>query len=708
MSVKRTVAFILGLILSVPVFLRTGPALAATALSAGNGAIVLALSGGGMKGLAHIGVLEVLEEAGIQVAGVVGTSMGSIIGGLYAYGYTPREIEIIFRNADIAKLLGDSSLPSLLPEGEEGRVGGQPLVNLQFGPDGKITGPMGGLPGIRLFNFFSDLTAKIGTGNFLDLPVPYAAVATDLETGEMVVLKQGSLAGAMRSSMAIPGVFAPWTQEGRLLVDGGLVANLPVSPARALFPGYPIVAVDVSSGLKRRDEIRTVVDVIDQMTIFMTGQNVAREKAGADLVIHPDTKGVPLLSAESVTEVIDRGRQTARDALPRLLELAAAAPRVKRVAHAAPVINSVEARGIAASRSEQLLGETASWIGSPPDPVLIQKTADRLRQEGDFATVDVSMEEADSGTKLVFNIEKKAPYEMEIGGYTTNVSDAERALTLQAVRRDFAKEGDLLWVALAVGQDWGISARYLTPSRGNDRWEGVLSARQRDVSPVNAASARWERYGLTLYRKSVRGDWRYGLGITLEQLENHGDFDEGFAWGPAFYVGYEGLDDPVDPRTGTQWMLRGWWRNADTLLLRAGGLSVWSISPVWRILLSGGLEVGDDSNPATAAWLGGSDDLLGLGEHPYLADRVAWARVALRRELKRSWWGSTNIDVFGAVGGTFDSGWSNLETPWEAGVSMGIPNNFLEGRFFILYNSESEVIYGFSLGRPIPVRDPLP
>ena len=328
-------------------------------------------------------------------------------------------------------------------------------MRLKFGNDGKISGPMGGLPGIRLFNLFSDLTAKVGTANFLDLPIPFAAVATDLETGEMVVLKQGSLAGAMRASMAIPGVFDPWTYEGRLLVDGGLVANLPVSAARSLFPGYPIVAVDVSSGLKGRDEIRTVVDVIEQMTTFMTGQNVAREKEKADLLIHPDTKGVPLLEATAVTQVIERGRVAAREAMPRLLQLAAAAPHpAERVARSAPVIVSIEAHGISAARKEALLGDTVSWIGSPPDPVLIQETTDRLREKGDFSTVDVTMEEDETGTTLVFNIERKAPYEIELGGYTTNISQSERALTLQGVRRDLAADGDLLWLGLAWGEDW--------------------------------------------------------------------------------------------------------------------------------------------------------------------------------------------------------------------------------------------------------------
>jgi NTE family protein len=191
-------------------------------------------------------------------------------------------------------------------------------------------------------------------------------------------------------------------------------------------------------------------------------------------------------------------------------------------------------------------------------------------------------------------------------------------------------------------------------------------------------------------------------------LESSVKTEEGFAWGPAFYVAYEGLDDPLDPTEGLRWRIRGWWKEAESLLVRTEALAVRSFSPGWRILVSGGVEMGDASNPATAAWLGGSDDLLGYGDRPYLADRVAWTRLVLRRVLERSWWGSMNVDLFGAAGNTFDTGWSSQESLWEAGISLSFPNNFLGGTLFLLYNDENEVRWGFSLGRPMPVRDPLP
>ena len=125
-------------------------------------------------------------------------------------------------------------------------------------------------------------------------------------------------------------------------------------------------------------------------------------------------------------------------------------------------------------------------------------------------------------------------------------------------------------------------------------------------------------------------------------------------------------------------------------------------------MLSAGVEFGESDTPATAAWLGGSDDLLGHADHPYMGDRAAWIRAQLRRVLERSWWGSMNVDLFAALGYTFGSDWSREHEAWEAGVSVSFPNNFLGGQFFVVTTEEDDIRWGFSLGKPMPVRDPLP
>ncbi len=311
------------------------------------GGVVLVLSGGGTRGLAHIGALKVLEENNIPVRAIVGTSMGSIMGGLYACGYSADEMDRMLKEIDFEGLFYDRSKSSLLPPGEEAAGQGQSFYRIQLNEEGRVVGPLGGLTGKRLYEKLLSLTAVAPVADFDDLPIPFAAVATDLVSGEPVVLRGGCLASAMRASMAIPGLFDPWTINGRLLVDGGLVANAPVLIARELFPGYPVVAVDVTGGGKKREQIHTVVDVMDQMVAIMTRQNVERELKMADVVIHPMVDGLPMISGKNHEKIIEAGREAAQSVAGRIVALAeGAAPVPARSPSVAPGVSSVVIRGL--------------------------------------------------------------------------------------------------------------------------------------------------------------------------------------------------------------------------------------------------------------------------------------------------------------------------------------------------------------------------
>jgi len=216
------------------------------------GGVVLVLSGGGARGLAHIGVLEILEEQGIPIAGIVGTSMGSIIGGLAASGYAPGELRRVVEDLDLTNLLSERTNPIFVPLPSDNLTPRNKIPWVMLNQAGEVIGPLGGLSGVKLLERFAQLASRVQVVRFDELPIPFAAVATDLETGEKVVLRAGSLASAMRASMAIPGLFEPWPMGDRLLVDGGLVSNLPVETAKELFPGYPVIAVAASGQLRKK------------------------------------------------------------------------------------------------------------------------------------------------------------------------------------------------------------------------------------------------------------------------------------------------------------------------------------------------------------------------------------------------------------------------------------------------------------------------
>lgn len=177
--------------------------------SAQSGGVVLVLSGGGTRGLAHIGVLEAIQEQGIPIAGIVGTSMGSIIGGLAASGYTPSELRQVVEELDLTNLLSEKTNPIFVPLPSDSVSPRNKVPWVMLNQTGDVVGPLGGMSGVKLLERFAQLASRIQVVRFDELPIPFAAVATDLETGEKVVLRSGSLASAMRASMAIPALFDP-------------------------------------------------------------------------------------------------------------------------------------------------------------------------------------------------------------------------------------------------------------------------------------------------------------------------------------------------------------------------------------------------------------------------------------------------------------------------------------------------------------------
>jgi len=234
--------------------------------------IGLVLGGGGARGSAHIGVIKVLEELHIPVDYVVGTSMGSIVGGAYAAGKSTKEMEDKIRAADWKRLLSDrlrrQDRTIYQKELERDNVWG---VEIGY-RDGQLLLPRGAVIGSQLELFFGGLVSFYH-GNFDQLVIPYRAVATDIGTGEMVVLDQGNLVGAMRGSMSVPGVFAPYPLDNRLLVDGMLVGNLPVQVVRKMGADV-VIAVNVGSKLAPRERIRDALSVTGQMVSILTEQNV--------------------------------------------------------------------------------------------------------------------------------------------------------------------------------------------------------------------------------------------------------------------------------------------------------------------------------------------------------------------------------------------------------------------------------------------------
>lgn len=253
--------------------------------------IGLVLGGGGAKGSAHIGVLKVLEELRIPVDYIAGTSMGAIVGSLYASGLSPGEIEKILTTVDWNDLFsGDPDRKDI--DFWRKREDFLFLAPLTLGVrDGKILLPKGLVKDQKINVLFETLllhTSEIK--DFDRLPIPYRAVATDIETGEMVILKSGRLADAARASMSVPGAFPPVELDDRILIDGGIVRNLPVDIVRDLGAGV-IICVDVGKPLLTREELAGPLEILNQMLDIMMMKNVQEQidsLGPQDVYINPD------------------------------------------------------------------------------------------------------------------------------------------------------------------------------------------------------------------------------------------------------------------------------------------------------------------------------------------------------------------------------------------------------------------------------------
>ncbi len=287
--------------------------------------IGLALSGGGAKGFAHIGVLKVLEEANIPVDLVAGTSMGAIVGGLYAIGYTPEQLENLVLEQDWAGIFDDRPGRAFVSF-EQRKETEQFLLSLPF-ENGRVQLPSGLITGHGVMMLLARLTQSVHDQyRFEDLPIPFASVATDLETGEAVRFERGYLPRAIRASMAYPSVFTPLKIDGRSYVDGDASRNLPVQDAFEMGASF-VIGVDVGASLEPADSLRSLVGVMNQVSSFGKQISNDQQRSMADILIQPDLEGYSVISFEDALEVISRGEEAARAVLPQLRALAGAVNR---------------------------------------------------------------------------------------------------------------------------------------------------------------------------------------------------------------------------------------------------------------------------------------------------------------------------------------------------------------------------------------------
>ena len=391
----------------------------AVAANATRPKIGLVLSGGGARGMTHVGVLKVLKQLNIPIDYIAATSMGAIVGGLYASGMSPEQMEKQLETVSWPTLLSDSAARGDVSFRRKEFEAAFPL-GLELGyRDGQFRTFKGALSGSNLELFLHELTRNVDRiDNFDRLPIPFRAVATDMVNGEQIVFDRGRLYQAMRASMSVPGMFAPVEIDGRVLGDGGLVNNLPVDIVRAMGAEI-VIAVNIGTPLMSRDQLSSVVGYASQMLNILTEQNV-RAQLGTlrpqDVLISPDLGELTFIDFTKAAEFIALGIKAAESAQTRLAELtatpaqyAAFEQRLAVPAQSLPkTLDFVKVEGTKFANPQVLEDQMQTKPGEPFNAKVLENDLARLYGRGDFEQIDYALVSQGAKQGVVVNVTEKS------------------------------------------------------------------------------------------------------------------------------------------------------------------------------------------------------------------------------------------------------------------------------------------------------------
>ena len=439
--------------------------------------IGLVLSGGGARGAAHLGVLKVLEELRVPIDVITGTSMGSIVGGSYASGQTVANMMVDVANIKTEMLARDQ------PPRQEISIHLKQedwldFIGPQFGyRDGSLLLPKGAITGVALEAVLRELALAKGDWNFDKLPIPFRAIATDVVTGQMTVLKSGDLATAMRASMSVPGAVAPVQIDGKMLVDGGLTRNLPVDIARGMGADV-VIAVNLGTPLLPRDQITSAFSVALQMLNILTEQNVQVSLASLtpdDVLIVPELGSYSAGDFDNMPSTIPIGEAAARKmaeqlkrySLPPEQYAAHRQRQVRNVAQDTRQVDEIRVEGLERVNEEVVIQSMATTVGEPLDIATLDLDMRRIYGRGDFEHVGYKLiDEGDKRILAVQAVEKAwGPTYVRFGLSLYSDFQGDNAFNLLAsIRRTWVNRLGGEWRAdVQVGNDGLLFTEFYQP-----------------------------------------------------------------------------------------------------------------------------------------------------------------------------------------------------------------------------------------------------
>lgn len=696
--------------------------------------IGLVLSGGGARGLAHVGVLKVLEEQRVPIDAIAGTSMGAVIGGLYASGMTSAEIEALVRT-----LNWNSAFRDRPPRGDMNFRRKQDdrefLVRFPLGvKSGSFRVPRGLIQGQRLTQILRRETIAVaGIDDFDRLPTRFRAIATDLETGERKVLARGDLAEALRASMSAPGVFAPVELDGRLLVDGGLVENLPVDIAKEMGVDV-VIAVDVGFQPVGRRDLNSALAVSNQMLTIMMQRETGRQRqllAAGDLLVEPALGSMLSMDFKAVDRTIDHGVTATRAHGARLAALGVDDAAWQRYLAARSerqttpsTVQFVRTDPRSERYRERIEAELAPAVGKLLNPVAMERRVSMLYGDGNFESLDykVVRDGELSGIEVSARRKSWGPNYVRFGLELQD--DFEGANSFNAGVRTLVTEVNKYGAEWQTDLRVGASPRFMTefyqPIGYSSNWfvapKLLIERRNIDIIEDDLRLATYRirnrEIGLDLGREF--GSWgELRAGVLWGEGSRHllvGDPDDPnlpprteFDRGEFFSrLSVDRLDDVYFPRHGELFTLQ--WNgprealgadadadriSADWTVARSVGRSTYVFST------SGGANV---SGPADSVQdfysLGGLFNLSGLSPDSISGPHFAVARGIYYRRMGSGDAGFLNVPTY--LGASLELG-----NVWDRRADMSFGSALVNGSAFLGFDTFLGPVYlaaGFSEG----------
>lgn len=362
------------------------------------------LSGGGAKGLAHIGALKVLEEAGVEVSYIGGTSMGAIVGGLYAAGYSATQLDSIFNSLDADAMLRDFT-PRMSKNFFEKKNDEIYALSLPF-KDFKIGFPTAFSKGLYNYNTLNRLTDNVRhVRDFDHLPIPFVCIATDIETGKEVVLREGVLADAMLASAAFPSLYTPVEIDNRLLIDGGVTNNYPIEEVRALGADI-VIGVDVQDPLRTRDQINGATGVLLQINNYQMIQKMESKRKETDIYIKPDISAFTVISFDEGRQIIGKGEEAARKLIDTLRALGVGHPIERSAVQAndSVCVDQIKICGLYKYTRSYILGKLNFKPGTTISYDRLSKGITNLNATQNFTAISYNFQEGEDGESLRLSV----------------------------------------------------------------------------------------------------------------------------------------------------------------------------------------------------------------------------------------------------------------------------------------------------------------